>query len=286
MSKKVLIIGAVLGIGIALFLKFYIFSMPRKHGHVELKLFLAASEDQPLIVAFGGSEGGNVLASDQLKQERDKFLERGYAFLAVGYFGTKTTPASLDRISLNAIHDSIASIISRHSRINKNKVALYGGSRGGELILNLASRYKDYDAVIAIVPSNVTLPTRFGWGATSSWSFFDEEVPYLSSTNTSDRGASGDFFNELSRMLADEQAVSRAAISVERINGPILLLSAEGDEVWPSTLMCNKMMERLKSNHFNYPIEHIALEGSHAAAAQNSAYIFDFLEKHFRSGKH
>jgi len=60
--------------------------MPRNHGHVELKLFLTDTEDQPLIVAFGGSEGGNVLASDQLKQERDKFLERGYAFLEVACY--------------------------------------------------------------------------------------------------------------------------------------------------------------------------------------------------------
>ena len=254
--------------------------MPRNHGHVDLKLFLAETEDQPLIVGFGGSEGGNVLASDQLKQERDKFLEKGYAFLAVGYFGTSTTPASMDRISLNAIHDSIASIIRQHPGIDKNKIALYGGSRGGELVLNLASRYQDYDAVIAIAPSNVTLPTRFGWGATSSWSFFDEEVPYLASANTEPGGG---FFNELSRMLEDEQAVSRAAIPVERIHGPILLLSAKGDEVWPSTLMCNKMVERLKSKHFNYHVEHIALEGSHTAAAQNSEYIFDFLEKHFAS---
>jgi pimeloyl-ACP methyl ester carboxylesterase len=280
MLKKLLIIGAVLVIGIDLFLNFFILSMPRNHGHVEVRLFVGETEDQPLIVVFGGSEGGNVFASDQLKQARDKYLERGYAILAVGYFGTKTTPPSIDRISLNAIHDSITGIISQHPRIDKNKIALYGGSRGGELVLNLASRYQDYDAVIAIVPSNVTLPTRFGWGATSSWSFFDEEVPYLLSANTE---TGGEFFNELSRMLEDEQAVSRAAIPVERINGPILLLSAKGDEVWPSTLMCNKMVERLKSKHFNYPVEHIAREGSHAAAAQNSEYIFDFLEKHFSS---
>jgi len=282
MLRKLLIIGTVLVIGMALFLKFSIFSMPRNHGHVEVKLFLGETEDQPLIVAFGGSEGGNVFASDQLKLERDKFLERGYAFLAVGYFGTKTTPASMDRISLNAIHDSIASIISKHARINKNKVALYGGSRGGELVLNLASKYKDYDAVIAVVPSNVTLPTRFGWGATSSWSFLDEEVPYLSSANTEARG---EFFNVLSRMLEDDQAVSRAAIPVEKIEGPILLLSARNDEVWPSTMMCNKMVERLRSKHFRYHVEHIALEGSHAAAAQNSEYVLDFLEEHFNSSK-
>ncbi len=261
------------------FTYWYIFSLPRNHGHVELKLFLAESQNQPLIVAFGGSEGGNALASDHLKEERKKFLERGYAFLAVGYFGTKATPASLDRISLNAIHDSIASIISKHSRIDKNKVALYGGSRGGELVLNLASRYKDYRAVIAIAPSSVTLPTRFGWGATSSWSFFDKEIPYLSSANTSDGGG---FFNELSIKLEDEHALSQAAIPVERINGPILLLSAKSDEAWPSTLMCNQMVERLKSNHFKYNVEHIALEGSHAAAARHSEYIFDFLEKHFK----
>ena len=117
-------------------------------------------------------------------------------------------------------------------------------------------------------------------GATSSWSFFDEEVPFLSSANTE---PGGEFIYEFSRMLEDEQAVSRAAIPVERINGPILLLSAKGDEAWPSTLMCNKMLERLKSKHFNYPVEHIALEGSHAAASQNSQYIFDFLEKYFAS---
>lgn len=278
MLKKLLIIGAVLVIGIALFLNFSDSSMPRNHGHVEAQLFLADTEDQPLIVAFGGSEGGNVFASDQFKQERDKYLARGYSILAVGYFGTKTTPPSMDRISLNAIHDSITSIINQHPGINKDKIALYGGSRGGELVLNLASRYQDYDAVIAIVPSNVTLPTRFGWGARSSWSFFDEEVPYLLSVNTEPGGG---FFNELSRMLEDEQAVSRAAIPVERINGPILLLSAKRDEVWPSTLMCNKMVERLKSKHFKYPVEHIGVEGSHAAAAQNSACVFDFLEKHF-----
>ena len=278
MLKKLLVIGTVLVAGIALLLHFYIFSMPRNHGHVELKLFLADTEDQPLIVAFGGSEGGNVFASDQLKHERDKFLERGYAFLAVGYFGTKSTPASLDRISLNAIHDSIASIIRRHARINGNEVALYGGSRGGELVLNLASRYKDYDAVVAIAPSNVSLPTKFGWGATSSWSFHNEEVPFLSSAST---GPGGEFFNMLSSMLEDDQAVSRAAIPVERIDGPILLLSARNDEVWPSTLMCDRMVERLKSRNFNYPVEHIALDGSHADASRNSDYVLNFLEKLF-----
>ncbi len=59
MLKKLLIIGAVLVIGIALFINFSILSMPRNHGHVEVQLFVGATEDQSLIVAFGGSEGGS-----------------------------------------------------------------------------------------------------------------------------------------------------------------------------------------------------------------------------------
>jgi dienelactone hydrolase len=282
MLKKGLLIVGVVGVGVTLFLKLNVFSMPRNHGNVEVRLFLSQSANQPVVVAFGGSEGGNIFASAQLKEERDKFLRRGYAVLAVGYFGTATTPPSLDRISLDAIHDSISRIIDRHPAIDKNKIALYGGSRGGELVLNLASRYKNYDAVIAVVPSNVSLPARFGWGATSSWSFFNEEVAYITSDN---RPASSEFFDKLSKMLEDEQAVNHAAIEVEKINGPILLLSAKNDEVWPSTLMCNKITERLKSKEFKYHVEHIALESSHAVATGNFHYVFDFLEKHFRQAQ-
>ena len=278
MIKTVLPIIVVVGLGVALFFNYYTPSLPRNYGHIETKLFLSGLEEQPLVVAFGGSEGGNAFAGEQLKDEREKFLQRGYALLAVGYFGTESTPTSLDRISLNAIHDSIMSVIDKHPTINSRKVALYGGSRGGELVLNLASRYQNYSAVIAVVPSNVSLPTRFGWGATSSWAFDDKEVPYISS-----RAASGDFFNSLSKMLEDERAVRKAAIPVERIKGQILLLSASKDEVWPSTLMCNKIVERLQAQQFKYSVEHIPLEGSHAAAAQNSSYIFDFLAKHLRN---
>jgi pimeloyl-ACP methyl ester carboxylesterase len=279
--KKVILVCAVLT-AIGLIFKYSFYSLPRNHGHVETQLFIGQTEDQPLVVVFGGSEGGNIFASDQLKPERDKFIERGYAVLAVAYFRTNTTPASLDRISLNAIHDSITSIVTRHPSINENRIALYGGSRGGELALNLASRYPDYNAVIAISPSSVSLPTRFGWGATSSWSFFDAEVPYLSGDN---KKAGEGFFNELSSMLEDEQAAERAAIPVEKINGPILLVSAKSDEVWPSTLMCNSMVERLKSKDFSQHVEHIGIEGAHADAAKNSEYVFDFLEKHWDLGR-
>jgi len=69
----------------------------------------------------------------------------------------KETPNTLDRISLNAIHDAIIEV-SKNTKIDAGKIALIGGSKGGELVLNLASYFDDIDAVIAISPSHVSFP--------------------------------------------------------------------------------------------------------------------------------
>ena len=138
-----------------------------KNGIVDYKLFLAAEDRRPIVVVVGGSEGGMVYASKEKQDLRDSILSRGYHFLAIGYFGTSNTPDILDRISLDAIYDTISSV-SQQPFIDQKQIALFGGSRGGELVLNIASRYPDIAAVMAIVPSHVTLPARFGWNEVSS----------------------------------------------------------------------------------------------------------------------
>ena len=278
--KKIIFTTALLTIAIIVFFSFYDSALPKNHGVVDVQLFLGESQNQPLIVAFGGSEGGNVMASDPLKETRDQFLQLGYAFLAIGYFGTENTPKTLDRVSLNAIYDSIISACT-HSKVNKDKIILYGGSRGAELILNLASRYEDIDAVVALSPANVSLPSKFGWSESSSWTFHNEEVPYITGSKESIQLISkGDFYNGFSEMLKDTQSVKAAEINVEKINCPILILSGKGDEVWPSTFMANKIVERLRSNNFSHPYEHISFEGGHAEPARHSDVVFEFLEEY------
>lgn len=75
--------------------------------NTESILYFGSGDNQPLVVGLGGSEGGNAWTSDYWKKERDKFLENGYAFLAIGYFGCKNTPAVLDKISINDVHNAI-----------------------------------------------------------------------------------------------------------------------------------------------------------------------------------
>ncbi len=76
-------------------------------AHTESILYLGTGKSQPLVVGLGGSEGGNAWTSDYWKKTRDRFIAKGYAFLAIGYFGCAETPAILDRIALDDVHLAI-----------------------------------------------------------------------------------------------------------------------------------------------------------------------------------
>lgn len=271
------------GLGVlSLLFAFSCNNLSDKSGVIDYELFLAADEKRPIIVALGGSEGGMVYAAKQTQDLRDSILSRGYHFLALGYFGTPSTPKELDRISLDAIYDTINSV-SQQPLIDQNQIAIFGGSRGGELVLNIASRYPDIAAVLAIVPSYVTLPARFGWNESSSWTFKGKEVPWVvASDEARALMDDGDFYGGFSKIIENPQSktVTEAAIEVEKINAPILFVSSSEDEVWPSTLMVNRMIERLEKNNFQHLYQHVELEGSHAAFTKNYEVILSFLNKH------
>ena len=177
-TKKILLLILVsLIVGIVYILT-YVPPLSKQNGRVEAKLYLGESKNQPLIVAFGGGGGGNDWSRNYMKGKRDSLNEKGYAVLAIGYFNSNGTPKHLDRISLNAISDTIMSI-AKNSKIDESKIALIGSSKGGELVLNLASRFKHFNAVIAMSTSNVTFPAITWPGNTSSWTYNNKEVSYV-----------------------------------------------------------------------------------------------------------
>jgi dipeptidyl aminopeptidase/acylaminoacyl peptidase len=279
-TKKILLLIALILITGIIYIFTYVPSLPKETGVVETKLYLGNSTNQPLIVAFGGGGGGNDWSRTYMKGKRDSLIQKGYAVLAIGYFNLNGTPQSLDRISLDAISDTIMNI-AKNNKIDESKIALIGGSKGGELILNLASRFNQYKAVIAMSTSNVSFPA-ITWSAnTSSWTYKGIEVPYVPAPlKTITPALKGDHFTAFNMMLEDEKAVKNAEIEVENINGPILLLSGKNDDQWPATSMSNKIIERLKKNNFKYFNEHIVLHGGHTEPLKHFDLIYEFLEKH------
>ena len=249
---------------------------PKNHGQVESKLFIGNGDQQPLVVGFGGSEGGNSYTKEDPKKLRTQLLENGYAFLAIGYFGSSITPKNLDRISLKAIMDVINDVAS-HPQIDKNKIALLGYSRGGELVLNLGVKNKEIDAIIAMAAPNVVLPSQFGWNAHSSWTYEDEEIPYVEASSEAIKQIrEGDSYGG---MLSILEETNSGEIALEKINCPLLLVSAKDDKIWPSSLMAEKMHERLRKNNFQHYYKHIQIDGDHSAPAEEVEIIIEFLDR-------
>lgn len=279
-TKRILLIIPLVLIAGIIYIFTYVPSLPKESGVVETLLYLGNSDNQPLIVAFGGAEGGIDWHRNHMKGKRDSLIQKGYAILAIGYFNADGTPRNLDRISLDAISDTIMSI-AKKNKIDESKIALIGGSKGGELILNLASRYNQYKAVIALSTSNVTFPAITWYSNTSSWTYKGNEVPYVPAPlKTISPALKGDLYTAFSMMLEDEEAVKNAEIHVENINGPILILSGKNDDQWPATSMSNRIIERLKENNFKFHKEHIILDGGHIEPMKHFNLVYDFLEKH------
>jgi len=284
---RIVLTGAVVMVamvtGIFIFFETYTPALSEDHGKIQAELFLGEADDQPLIVGFGGGEGGNAWASDRWKETRDRFIEQGYAFLAIGYFGGEGIPAALDRVALEAIHDSILAAAD-HPKIDHQRIALIGGSKGAELALNLASRFPEFRAVVGIVPAHVSFPATTFAAATSSWTFNGEEVPYVPmGWSAVPALLKGDMRGAFSVMLGNDEAVAGAGIAVERINGPILLVSATRDEMWPSTQMSEAMVRRLEGAGFPHHYEHVAIEGGHGEPLKHFDRILEFLSEHFRT---
>lgn len=248
---------------------------------VNAVLYTGNSQSQPLVVGLGGSEGGNAWASDHWKSTRDRFLDKGYAFLALGYFGMPGTPDTLDRISIDAVHKAILEAC-KDPCIAKNKIAIVGGSRGGDLALLLASYYPDISCVVAIVPSHVVFPGHTMHFSTPCWMKDGKALPFVPVNEASvPYLIQGNLRKAFETMLQDSTAERAAAIKVEQIKGPVLILSAMQDEMTPSKVSGDQIMTRLREHHFAYEAKHAVVEGGHAEPLKHFAEVFEFLERYF-----
>jgi uncharacterized protein len=85
-------------------------------------------------------------------------------------------------------------------------------------------------------------------------------------------------------MTEDRAAVERALIPVEKINGPVFLMSGTRDEYWAATEMSDAMIARLKEKRFTHAHEHVAIEGDHSVPAKHVDRARLFLNTHFKPG--
>lgn len=250
--------------------------------HIESVLYLGEGDSQPLIVGLGGSEGGNAWASDHWKDTREGFIKKGYAFLALGYFGSKGTPPILNKIAIEDVFNAIMTATNQ-KQVSKTKIAIIGGSRGADLALLIASYYKQIGCVIALVPSHAVFPGHTQEFATSCWTYQGKELPFVPVNEEAVPFLmKSDLRGAFDAMLKDTAAERKALITVENINGPILFLSATKDEICPSTPMSVHMMKTLAAKKFKFHYEHLAIEGGHGEPLRHFREVNHFLDTYFK----
>ncbi|MCU1785238.1 acyl-CoA thioesterase/BAAT N-terminal domain-containing protein [Pseudomonas sp. 13B_2.1_Bac1] len=208
----------------------------------------------PAVMVLNGSGGGINEARAAL------YASRGYSALALGYFKAPGLSDYISNTPLEYFEQGLAWMRRELAPVD-GFIALSGQSRGGELVLLLASLFPEsVSAVIGYVPSALVhggqaaadpavgrdgpawlyrgLPLVHLWNNNrhASWAARDAGLRNVLSMNTA---------------LEDTHAVERARIAVEKIRGPVLTLTAGDDAAWPSSRFGQMVSERLIQ--FNHP---------------------------------
>jgi dienelactone hydrolase len=198
----------------------------------------AAGSRLTAVIMLAGAEAGI--------HEDDAALlaAHGYAVLALALAGVPGRPPTLQDIPLE-----YAGLAIDHLRalpfVHPDRLAVVGGSKGGEAALLIGATYPAVTGVVSIVGSGLMIAGISQDVMTGSfldimrtpvanWTLGGEPLPYVPTVVTP----------ELEKLVAEgvpvplrlafepglsPDVVAKATIPVERINGPVLLLTGEQD---------------------------------------------------------
>ena len=221
----------------------------------------STSTPLPLVIVVGGSGGG-------FNAERAALVAtHGFAALDIAYFEAEGRPEHfVDTIPLEYFMGAIDRL-SQDPRIDITRTTLMGKSYGAQLVLLWAAHDPRVNAVVAEAPSSFvtgTSSTLPDGPYPSAWSYEGRPFPFLRAGDPSqppDDPAQISIRTGGAEALDSLPEARRAAIPVERIDGPVLLITGEADRIWESTRMAEQLMARLtaaagydhQARHLHYP---------------------------------
>lgn len=233
-------------------------------------LFLPRAEDSAgAVLVLGGSSGGLNEGPAAL------LASHGFATLALAYFDEESLPEDLAEIPLEYFERAIR-FLGEQDGVDADRIAVQGISRGGELALLLGATFPQVRAVVAVVPSGMVWsgccsPEAFDGPA---WTYDGDPITPLAYDENDPEVQAHDA--EISQKIRAGEPVAHtpgfrlavakatnleaATIPVERTRGPILFISGEADDLWPSTELAEISVRRLRENEFPFRFEHLSYE--------------------------
>ncbi len=234
---------------------------------------------QSAVIVLGGSSGG-------IPESRAKELaEEGFYALALAYFGAESLPKRLHRIPLEYFEKAL-SLLSHFV----DRIGLWGTSRGAELSLLLGTLFpQKIHAIAAHVPSSllygafedphipVWLYQNQPLAPNAPFSYLQRETGECEQTAIR---ATPSFLHS----MRDPAVLEPSAICVEKLECPLLLISAEDDQMWPSHFFARQIVERLQKYRSKIDYSHLSYPNVGHAPAKGTAGFHPVLKKWFAYG--
>lgn len=235
-----------------------------KHEILRGQLFVPKTQKPTAcILLISGSSGGIQRVKAAL------LAAKGFCVLALAYFNYADLPSNQAHVPLEYFHEALLWLKSEFKEI---KIAILGGSKGGEASLLLSSTFPEFiSATAAIVPAHMVVATLDQEGAlVSSWTHNGEPFPSAGERPARLSGSENETplqepINTANMMLplfnSDDLAVT-AGIAVEKIKSPILIITGTDDQMWPSPIAAKKILSRLSHHDFSQPVTNLQFGGA------------------------
>ena len=238
----------------------------------------------PAVVAFAGSGGGLGPSAGWAAL----FASRGIATLAIGFFGMPRLPRDLVGIEVEVVERAIDWLYRRADI--RRRVGVMGYSRGSELAMLSGVLLDRVDAVVALASSGVVwngLDER-GPVDAPAWTFRGKPEPYA----VVQRPTGGvvpavplSLRPLFDIALEDDPMIRAAEIPVERLRGPLLLLSGGADLMWPSTPMAEIAERRAQRHQRAHSVQHLRyLDAGHLAFGPPGLPVMTMTARHPLTG--
>lgn len=219
-------------------------------------IFFPATTKEKAMIVVSGSDGGIKWA----RRIASVFSANDVPSLAVAYWGTPNTSKALTLIPIEKIKAAVAWLQEK----GYAKVGVYGISKGAELALVAAGLIPEISLVVAVSPSCCVFEgiAKPEYSGASSWTWNGLPLSYASLASeqvnifamlwkTREFGFTKQYLEVLQKEKNEENT-----IKAENTRGAVLLISAKHDAQWPSAIMGDMIVERLKGKDFAYPFHH------------------------------
>lgn len=212
----------------------------------------------PGVIVLGGSEGGVGMTDAAVL-----LASHGFTAMSLAYFGAPGLPPTLQNIPVENFGKALEWMRAR-PETDPQFVAVFGVSRGAEAALEFAATYSEVSAVVARSPSYVrwegATARQLPGGPIWTWqgkplTYVPIHIPLWFAAQYVWDSTIGDPIRQTPLFMHDLEVfgdTSRVEIPVENIHGPVLLISGKDDQIWPSSLMAARLMQRLSRHGHPY----------------------------------